>query len=82
MNRLSKFAMLTTGSLLTAVVVFVASFFASEFLWTHLVATDRSQIGLGDGVAVVGGGFLICITLGLATMILILYRYWPSKNLN
>jgi hypothetical protein len=81
MNRLSKFAMLTTGSLLTAVVVFVASFFAWEFLWTHLVATDRSQIGLGDGVAVVGG-FLIGITLGLATMILILYRYWPSKNLN
>ena len=80
MNRISKFAMLTIGSLLSAVAVFVASFFTWEFVWTHLVATDPSQIGLGDGVVVVGGGFLIGITLGLATMILILYRFWPSKT--
>lgn len=80
MNRLSEFALLTTGSLLTGAAVFIAGFFVWEFVWTHLVVADPSQIGLGDGVVVVGGGFLIGLTLGLAAMIFILYRYWPKRT--
>jgi hypothetical protein len=80
MNRLGKFALLTAGSLLTGAAIFVASFFVWEFVWTHLVVTDPAQIGLGDGVVVIGGTFLIGTVLGLAGMIFILYRYWPRKT--
>lgn len=79
MNRLSKFALLTTGSLLTGAVVFVATFFVWDFVWTHFVVADRAQIGLGDGVVVIGGTFLTG-TVGLAAMIFILYRYWPRRT--
>jgi len=79
MNRLTQFALLTTSSLLTGAAVFAASFFVWDFVWMHLVVTNTAQIGLGDGVMVIGGSFLTGTALGLAAMIFVLYRYWPRK---
>jgi hypothetical protein len=44
-----------------------------------VIVTDPRQIGLGDGVIVVGGGFLIGCTLGLGALVVILYRFWPRR---
>ena len=80
MNRLSKFALLITGSLSAGAAIFVATFFVWDFVWTHFVVTNPDRIGLGDGVAVIGGSFLTGIPLGLAAMVFLLYRYWPSRT--
>jgi hypothetical protein len=80
MNRLGKFALLTTGSLLTGAAVFVACYFVWDFAWTHFVVTDPAQTGLGDGVVVIGGTFLTGTVLGLAAMIFVLCRYWPRRT--
>ena len=29
-----------------------------DFVWTHFVVTDLQKLSLGDGVVVVGGGFV------------------------
>jgi hypothetical protein len=55
------------------------SFVGLDFVWTHFVVTDPKQIGLGDGVMVVGGGFLIGCTLGIGALVLVLYRFWPRR---
>lgn len=68
------------GSLVIAAAVFVASYFVWDFAWMHLVVSDPEQIGLGDGVMVIGGSFLTGITLGLAAMVWILYRYAPRTK--
>jgi hypothetical protein len=76
-NPSGKCALLLMGSLVIAAAVFVASYFVWDFAWMHLVVSDPEQIGLGDGVMVIGGSFL---TLGLAAMVWILYRYWPRRT--
>ena len=45
--------------------MFVSSFVTLDFVWTHFVVPNPKDVGLGDGVAVVGGGFVIGCVLGL-----------------
>ncbi|MFZ1931416.1 MAG: hypothetical protein WA261_09925 [Candidatus Sulfotelmatobacter sp.] len=67
------------GSLAAGVMLFVLSFAVLDFVWTHVIVTDPKQIGLGDGVIVVGGGFVIGCTLGLGALVFVLYRFWPGR---
>jgi hypothetical protein len=60
-------------------MLFVLSFAVLDFVWTHVIVTDPKQIGLGDGVIVVGGGFVIGCTLGLGALVFVLYRFWPGR---
>jgi hypothetical protein len=79
-NRAGKLAVVIAGALGTGAAVFVASFVIIDFVWTHFVVTDVSQLGTGDGVMVVGGGFIVGTTLGLAALVLMLYRFWPRRT--
>ncbi len=80
MNLFGRYALVIVGSLAAGTALFVLSFVVLDFVWTHLVVTDPKQIGLGDGVVVVGGGFVIGCTLGLAALVLVLYRFWPRRT--
>ena len=80
MSRLGKCALVIVSSLATGAALFVGSFISLDFVWTHLVVTNRKEIGLGDGVIVVGGGFVVGTTLGLLGISLVLYRFWPRRH--
>jgi len=80
MRAVGEYALVIGGSLLVGTILFVASFVAMDFIWTHFVVTNPKDIGLGDGVMVVGGGFLIGTTLGLVGLGFTLYRYWPRQQ--
>lgn len=75
-----RYALVLMSSLLTGVIFFIGSFFVLDILWTHVVVRDPKQVSVGDGVVVVGGGLLIGTTLGLAALVLMLYRFWPRKS--
>ncbi|HEY6182895.1 MAG TPA: hypothetical protein VIW67_11655 [Terriglobales bacterium] len=79
MGMVGRHALVIAGSLLVGAILFVASFVAMDFVWTHFVVTNPKDIGLGDGVMVVGGGFLFGTTLGLLGLGCMLYRYWPRR---
>jgi len=81
MRSLGKYVLVVGGSLLAGAAVFVSSFVVFDFVWTHFVVGGSREAGLGDGVVVVGGGFVIGITLGLATLAFVLHRFWPRGNL-
>jgi hypothetical protein len=59
MKAFSKYAFVIVDSLVTGAALFVSSFVAVDFIWTHFVVPNPRDIGLGDGVVVVGGGFII-----------------------
>jgi hypothetical protein len=44
-----------------------------------LVIGNR-EAHLGDGVVVVGGGFLIGATFGILAIGFVLYRFWPTRR--
>jgi hypothetical protein len=75
-----KFVVVVGGSFLAGAAVFVSSFAVFDFAWTYFVIGHSREAGLGDGVVVVGGGFVVGITLGLATLAFLLYRFWPRRN--
>ena len=77
MKSLGKYALVIASSLLFGAVLFVASFLVMDFGCTHLVKPEN--IGLGEGVIVVGVGFLLGSTLGLAGAGFVLYRFWPRQ---
>jgi hypothetical protein len=77
MRAVGRYILVFTSALLVGAALFVGSFVAMDFGWTHFVVTDPGKIGLGDGVMVVGGGFVLGATLGLAGLIFMLYTYWP-----
>jgi hypothetical protein len=79
-RRYVRIALLITASLLTGALIFVGSFFALDFIWTHFVVTDPAQVSVGDGVVVVGGGFVLGTVLGLGALSFVLYRFWPRKQ--
>jgi hypothetical protein len=78
-KRFWKYPVVVIGSLVIGAALFVSSFIAMDFLWTHVVARNPKDIGLGDGVMVVGGGFVLGCTLGIAGLVLVLYRFWPRR---
>jgi hypothetical protein len=80
MRAVGRYALVIASSFLVGAILFVASFVAMDFVWTHFVVTNPKDIGLGDGVMVVGGGFLIGTTLGLVGLGFTLYRYWPRQQ--
>ena len=82
MKALSKYALVIVGSLVTGAALFVSSFVAMDFVWTHFVVPSPTDIGLGDGVMVVGGGFVIGCTLGVAGLVVVLYKFWPRPTQN
>jgi hypothetical protein len=77
--RAARYILLFAGALLVAVALFFGGFVVTDFVWTHFVVTDPQQISLGNGVMVVGGGFLVGTTLGLLGLISGLYGYWPRQ---
>jgi hypothetical protein len=70
-------AFVVTGSLTAGVVLFVGSFIVTGFLWSLLAVPNPEDFGLGDGLMVVGGGFVIGCTLGVAAIVGVLYKFWP-----
>ena len=66
MKAFGRYALVIFGSLLTGAALFVSGFVAMDFVWTHFVVPNPKEIGLGDGVMVVGGGFVIGCTLGVS----------------
>ena len=79
MKSFGKYALVITGSFLVGASLFIASFIVMDFGWAHFVVTDPKMFSLGDGVVVVGGGFVIGTTLGLAGLFFVLYRFWPGR---
>jgi hypothetical protein len=79
MKAFAKCALVITCSLVTGGILFVSSFVATDFVWTHLVVPNPKDIGLGDGVMVVGGGFIIGCVLGISGIVFVLYKFWPRK---
>ena len=79
MNLFWRYVLVIAGSLAAGVTLFVLSFVLLDLGWTHLIVTDPKQIGLGDGVVVVGDGFVTGCTLGIGALIFVLYRFWPGR---
>jgi hypothetical protein len=78
MKTFGRYALVIISSLLTGAALFVGSFVALDFVWTHVVRNPE-DIGLGDGVAVVGGGFVLGCSLGVAGLAIVLYKFWPRR---
>jgi hypothetical protein len=78
-KAIGKYALVIAGSLVAGVAIFVLTFVVMDFVWTHFVVTDLQKLSIGDGVVVVGGGFVFGVTFGLAALVLVLYRYWPRR---
>lgn len=77
MKAFSSYVLVIVASLGTGAALFVGSFAAMDFVWTYIVVPNPRDVGLGDGVVVVGGGFLIGCTLGVAGIAIVLYKFWP-----
>jgi hypothetical protein len=80
MKSIGKYALVIASSLLVGAVLFILSFVAMDFVWTHFVVTNPANVGLGDGVMVVGGGLIVGTTLGLLGLAVMLYRFWPKRS--
>jgi hypothetical protein len=80
MNSPSKYVLVIAGSLLVGIFLFVSSFVVMDFAWTHFVVPNPKDTGLGDGVVVVGGGFIIGCILGVSGIVFTLYKFWPPGN--
>jgi hypothetical protein len=63
--------------LIAGVALFVGSFIVMACLWAPLAVPNPEDFGLGDGLRVVGGGFVIGCTLGVAGIVAVLYKFWP-----
>jgi len=74
-----RYALVIVSSLLTGAALFIGSFVALDFVWTHFVVPNPEDIGLGDGVVVVGGGFVMGCSLGVAGLAIVLYKFWPRR---
>jgi hypothetical protein len=79
MKAFGRYARVIVGSLATGAALFVASFVAIDFVWTHFVVPNSKDVGLGDGVMVVGSGFVIGCTVGVAGLAIVLYKFWPRQ---
>jgi hypothetical protein len=82
MEKFWSYTRVILFSLLVGTVLFAGSFIAVDFLWTHVVVTNRQDIGLGDGVMVVGGGFIMGCTVGVAGFLWVLRKFWPRRSAN
>lgn len=80
MSSAARYAFVIGGGLAVGGALFFLSFVGLDFVWTHFIVTDPKQIGLGDGVMVVGGGFLIGCSLGLSGLLFVLFRFWPGRT--
>ena len=79
MNSLGKYLLVLIGSLSVGAALFVASFIAMDFIWTHVVVRTPKDVGLGDGIMAVDGGSLLGGSLGLAGIVFMLHRFWPKR---
>jgi len=79
LHTFSKYALVVVGSLATGATLFLGSFAAMSFVWTRLVVPNPEDFGLGDGVMVVYGGFVLGCVLGVAGLAVVLYKFWPRR---
>jgi hypothetical protein len=63
---IGQYTLVIASSLLVGAAIFVPSFVVMDFVWTHFVVTDLQKLSIGDGVVVVGGGFVFGLVFGLA----------------
>ena len=82
MKAFGRYTLVIVGSLATGSALFVSSFVAIDFVWTHFVVPSPKDTGFGDGVMVVGGGFVIGCTLGVSGLVMVLYKFWPRRIQN
>jgi uncharacterized membrane protein YidH (DUF202 family) len=75
-----RYALVIIGSFVTGATLFVSSFAVVDFVWTYIVVSNRKNAHLGNGVMVVGGGFLIACMVGIAGAAVIVYRFWPRQS--
>jgi hypothetical protein len=80
MGMFWRCVLVVLGSLTAGVVLFAGSFVVLDFIWTHLVVRNPKDIGLGDGVMVVGGGLIVGCTLGIGSFAYSLYKFWPRAR--
>ena len=80
MKAVGQYALVTTGALAASAVLFVATFAVLDFVWTHFVLSNPKEASPGDGMVVIGGGYLHGAILGGAAFGLVLYRFWPRKR--
>jgi hypothetical protein len=79
MKTFAKYALVIACSLVTGGILFVSSFVMMDFTWSHFVVPNPQDTGLGDGVMVVGGGFIIGCALGISGIVFVLYKFWPRR---
>ena len=78
MKSIGKYVLVLLGSLLFGAGLFVASFMLMDFGCTHLVKPQ--DFDRGGGVMVIGGGFILGSTLGLAGAGYILFPILAKGN--
>jgi hypothetical protein len=79
MKAFGRYVLVVVGSLATGAALFVVGVLAMDFVWTQFVVPNPKDTGIGDGVMVVGGGFVIGCTLGVAGLSIVLYKFWPRR---
>ena len=82
MKMFWHYVLVIAGSAVVGSALFVASFVAMDLVWGHVVVPNPQDTGLGDGVVVVGGGFVIGCTLGVGGVIWTLHKFWPRRIRN
>jgi hypothetical protein len=82
MKSFQKYAPVILGSLAVGIALFVASFFLMDFVWTHIVVRDSREYGIFDGVVVIGGGLVVGMSTGVAGLVYVLNRFWPTERVN
>jgi hypothetical protein len=77
-KSVGKYALVVTSALFCGAFIFSATFVLMDFGCRYLVKPEN--VTPGDGVMVIGGGFLLGSALGIAGAAFMLYRFWPKRS--
>lgn len=78
MKSVAKYALVISSALFCGAFLFSATFVLIDVGCRYLVKPEN--VSPGDGVLVIGGGFLLGSTVGIAGAAFMLYRFWPRRN--